>query len=190
MDKKTYKFSYGNNFKKYSSKFIFFIYNLIISNLLLMIIGTILSRINYELKAILPEEIISIIKVVEIYAAIPFVGFFIVSSFLPQKAVISNGKIKVYRHCLFFNFIMIFRGFNDNIPISKIKEVYRPNNKNTYLQPIPVCAIDWDNMVIITLDNASETRYYIPVENSEDFIEEVNKQRKILKGQTDDNTIC
>lgn len=190
MDKKTYKFSYGNNFKKYLSKFSFLIYNLIISIFLLIIIGTILSRINYELKAILAEEIISIIKAVEIYAAIPFVGFFIVLSFLPQKAVISNGKIKVYRHCLFFNIIMIFRGFNDNIPISKIKEVYRPNNKNKYLQPIPVNVIDWDNMVIIKLDNASETRYYIPVENSEDFIEEVNKQRKILNGQTDDNTIC
>ena len=189
MDKKTYKFSYGNNLKKYLSKFCFLFYNLIISAFLLVIIGIIVAKINYELKAILPDGIISVIKAVELYAAIPFVCFFIVLSFLPQKVVISNGKIKVYRHCLFLNIIMIFRGFNDNIPISKIKEVFRPENKNKFLQPIPVNFIDWDNMVIIKLNNALETRYYIPVENSEDFIEEVNKQRNILNGQSNENMI-
>lgn len=76
---------------------------------------------------------------------------------------------------------MISRGFNDTILISEIKDVYRPSSKDKYLQPIPVNVIDWNNMIIIKLNNSLETIYYIPVENSDDFIEELNKRIKLSK---------
>ena len=51
--------------------------------------------------------------------------------------------------------------------------------KEKYLKPIPVGVIDWDNMVIIKINNSLGTKYYMPVKNSDDFIKEVNKLRNI-----------
>lgn len=74
---------------------------------------------------------------------------------------------------------MILRGFNDTILINQIDEIYRPKTKKKYLKPIPVGVIDWDNMVIIKINNSLGTEYYMPVKNSDDFIKEVNKLRNI-----------
>ena len=68
---------------------------------------------------------------------------------------------------------MIFRGLNDTILINKIADIYRPISKDKFFQPIPVNVIDWDNMIIIKINNSTETEYYVPVENSEEFIKQV-----------------
>lgn len=106
-------------------------------------------------------------------------GFFIIPSFFKQKIELTDKIVKVYRHCLFFYPFMILRGFNDTILINQIDEIYRPTTKEKYLKPIPVGVIDWDNMVIIKINNSLGTEYYMPVKNSDDFIKEVNKLRNI-----------
>ncbi len=181
MDKKVYKFSYGNKFKKILSKFIMFIYNLYISVFILIAYAFIVSTINYELKYLLNDNSINVIKSVEIYAGTVWLFFFMIQAFLPQKVIIYDEKIKINRNCLFFNPLMIFRGFNDTIFINQIKEIYRPINKDKYLEPIPVNMIDWDNMVLIKKNNSLETIYYMPVEHSEKFIEEVSKRMEKIR---------
>ena len=80
----------------------------------------------------------------------------VIGDLVPQ-IVILRKIVKVYRHCLFLNPFMIFRGFNDTILISQIKDVYRPKNKDKFLKPIPVNVIDWNNMLIIEINNSLNT---------------------------------
>lgn len=185
MEKKIYKFSYGNRFKKFISILVSFIYDFMISCALLFFVSLIISKINYELKFIINDNIMNIVTSMEIYAGFIFLCFFIIQAFLPQKVIINKQTIKVKRHCLFFSPLMIFRGFNDTILISQIKEIYRPTSKEKFFEPIPVNVIDWNNMVIIKINNSLETLYYMPIENSNDFIAEVNERRKRFQIDSD-----
>lgn len=176
MNIKTYKFSYGGTFKKYISKTVSLMYNLMVSGIILFIYASIISNLNYMLKNLISDNILNVFKIIELCLGIAILIFFVIPSFFKQKVEISENVIKVYRHCLFLSVFMISRGFNDTILISQIKEVYRPTSKDKFFEPIPVNIIDWDNMVIIKINNSLGTEYYIPVENSDDFIAEVNKR--------------
>lgn len=189
---KTFHFSYGSNFKKAISKIVSFIYNTMVCMFILFIYSLIIATINYKLKYQINDINLNIIKIFEICLGVAISIYILIPSFLPQKVVISEKIIKVYRHCLFLNPFMIFRGFNDTILISQIKDVYRPKNKDKFLKPIPVNVIDWNNMLIIEIDNSLNTEYYIPVENSNEFIDEVNKRIEMVNSEnqnirTDEN---
>lgn len=145
----------------------------------MFIVISIFTNINYYIKNIIDDDILNLIKEIEIGICIVLPAFFIIPSFFKQKVELSDKIVKVYRHCLFFSPFMIFRGFNDTILISQIDEIYRPTTKEKYLKPIPVGVIDWDNMVIIKINNSLGTKYYMPVKNSDDFIKEINKLRNI-----------
>lgn len=108
----------------------------------MLIYASILTRINVELELFLSEKIFHVIKYIEVYAGAAILLIFIIVSFLPQKAVITPYEIKIYRHYLFLNPLLIFRGFNDNIQINKIEKIYRPESKDKFLKPIPVNVID------------------------------------------------
>lgn len=176
MNIKTYKFSYGGILKKIISKTVSLFYNTMVSGIVLLVYFFIVSEMNFRLKNLIDDSIISIFQTIEVYLGIVICSIFIVPSFFQQKVEISENIVKVYRHCLFLSVFMIFRGFNDTILISQIKEIYRPKNKDKFFEPIPVNIIDWDNMVIIKMNDSLGTIYYIPVENSDDFIVEVNKR--------------
>ena len=169
---KKYKFSYGGIIKKFLSKTISLLYNTLVGCFVLIILALIVSEINYLLTDLLNDRVLDILRRVEVYSGIIILGIFIIPSFLPQKVEIRGGVIRVYRHCLFLSIFMISRGFNDTILISRIEDIYIAKSKDTFLQPIPVGCIDWNNMVVI---KTQLRYYYILVENSEDFIEEVNK---------------
>lgn len=179
MNKKIYKFSYGGNFKKFLSKFLSLIYNIFVGLFVLLILAFIVSEINYLLSNLINDSIINFCKRIEVYSGILVLGYFIVPSFFPQKVEMTDNIIKVKRHCLFLSVFMIFRGFNDTILISQIEKIYRPTNKDKFFEPIPVNVIDWDNMIIIETQLRD---YYIPVEHSNDFINEVNKRIQVHKG--------
>ena len=182
MDKKIYKFSYGGRFKKFISKTVSLVYNFFAGCIFLLIYAFILTRINGELELFLSEKILHVIEYIEVYAGVATLLIFIIMSFLPQKAVITPNKIKIYRHYLFLNPLLIFRGFNDNIQINKIEKIYRPESKDKFLKPIPVNVIDWKNMVLI---EAGLRTYYVPLEKSDEFIAEVNKRISESKDKTD-----
>lgn len=172
---KVYKFSYGGSFKKFISKTISLIYNAFVGAFILFMLAIIVSQVNYLLSNIINDDIINLCKRIEVYLGAAFFLAFIIQSFFPQKVEISNGMIKIYRHCLFLSIFMISRGFNDTILFSQIEDIYRPENKDKFFEPIPVNVIDWDNMVII---KTKLRHYYMPVENSDDFIEQIKKEIK------------
>lgn len=186
MGEKIYKFSYGNRLKKFISMFIFSIYDFMIGCILLFIISLIVSKINYKLKFIISDNVMAIIKAIGIFVGIVLLCLFVIQAFLPQKVTVNDKMIKISRHCLFFSPLMISRGFNDTILISQIKEIYRPKNKDVFMEPIPVNVVDWDNMVIVKINNSMETLYYMPVENSDDFIAEVNERKKRFQMSSND----
>lgn len=179
MNLKIYEFSYGSTLKKVISKFISLIYNITISIFVVFIVISIFTNINFYIKNIINDDTLNLIKIIEICICIVIPAFFIIPSFFKQKVELTDKIVKVYRHCLFFYPFMILRGFNDTILINQIDEIYRPTTKEKYLKPIPVGVIDWDNMVIIKINNSLGTEYYMPVKNSDDFIKEVNKLRNI-----------
>lgn len=104
--------------------------------------------------------------------------FFVLLTFREQKTVVCDDSVKIYRHCLFFNVFYVFRGFNDYIPIDDIKDVYIARSKDVFREPILVGVVDWKNMVVIETDSKC---YYAPVENSCEFINEINKKRSLIQ---------
>lgn len=177
MNIKTYKFSYGSTLKKFISKTISLIYNIFIGTIILLIFAFIVSEVNYLLRDLIDENIMNICKKIDVYLGAFIFGFITIPSFFPQKVKVGNGMIKIYRHCLFLSFFMIFRGFNDTILFSQIEEICRPVNKDKFFEPIPVNVIDWDNMVII---KTKSKYYYVPVENSDDFIAQITQRIDVL----------
>lgn len=182
MNIKTYKFSYGNTFKKILSKIIMFVGNLFNVILAFIAILYLIGEVNYRLeKYAFHTDIFYIIKWIEIILTILILGLIIIQPLLPQKVEVYENVIKVYRHC--FSLINFYRGFNDTLSINKIEKIYISENKDMGMKPIPVGIMDWTNMVIIQMESGLD--YYMPVENSGEFIEEVNKRR--MKLQEKDN---
>lgn len=178
MYKQIYYFSYGNNIKKFISKFISLIYNFFIGIFILFLFSLIVAKVNLLLKDLVSDSILNIVNRVEVYLGVLFIIVFIIPSFLPQKVEIKEKTINIYRHCLFLSVFMFSRGFNDTILISQIRKIYIAESRDKFFKPIPVNVIDWENMVIIE----TETKiYYAPVKNSEGFIEEVNKRIEEIK---------
>lgn len=186
MNTNVYKFSYGGSVRKILSKFISLMYNFLLGIFTLIIFAFIMSEINYIFKDFLSDMILDVLKQIEVYLGIVVLVLFIISTFLPQKVEVRAGTIKIHRHCLFLSVFMIFRGFNDTIPIRSIKEIYIARSKDKFFEPIPVNVIDWENMVIIE----TESRYYYaPVHNAEKFINDVNQRRAMLtEKSTADNS--
>jgi hypothetical protein len=172
--KDKYYFTYGGTFKKILSKFISLLYNALVGCIVIFVLALILSEINYLIKDILSDNVMNILKRIEIYLSSIVLVAFIIPSFLPQKVEIKCNTVKIHRHCLFLSVFMISRGFNDTIPINSIENIYIAKSKDKFFEPIPVNFVDWNNMVVI---EAKNKHYYAPIENSDEFIEKINKQR-------------
>lgn len=182
MNEITYVFSYGGKVKMFLSKSIILLYNCLCGFIIDYIFAYIVSDINHGLKNRVDEKIMNKMIFFEVCFGVIVMLVFIFISFLPQKVKIINDRVKVYRHCIFLLPFDIWKGFNDNINIGKIENIYITNRKDVgYLlryEPIPVAFIDWENMIII---NTERSRYYIPVKNSEDFIKQVNMRMERIK---------
>jgi len=179
--KTVYKISYGSIFNLIFSQVFLGIYNffafLIVAFPLLCLYEEIESRFrdNYVLIKIITIVMTVIILV---YALILCVFFF-----LPKKAIIKNNFIIIKRYMLNFGYIL--RGFNDEIFIKEIVECTTYRGAGYSLDrsgPYAVFFFDWDDLVKIkTADN----KYYlVPLQNSDEFVEEVNKRMQAAKGDS------
>lgn len=188
MNTKIYKFSYGGTFKKFLSKIIMLFANLLLVLLIAFISLWIFGSINYGLEHyIFDADIPRIVIWIEIVLCSIVVVFFVIQPFLPQKVELYDNIIKVQRHCI----IGFFRGFNDTILIANIHDICVEEDKDLGRLPkiMPVAIIDWDNLVRIEMQSG-RLLYYIPVENSKEFINEVNKRRQVLHNNTEDDSLC
>ena len=108
--------------------------------------------------------------------------------FQPQNVIIDKEYLLVHRR--FLNWQYIARGYNDKILINNIVackayDGIRPAMNNSSWMPLSILYFNWDDLVEI---NTTNKRYLIPVENSKNFIEEINKRIKSTKSKKNDET--
>lgn len=98
-------------------------------------------------------------------------AYLAVLAFLPKKVVLYQNSIHVKRNNI------SSQGFNDNILYSSIISCNIYRGEHFHGRGSPSCSIlffDWDSLVEIVCEK--NKKYYIPVKNTDDFIDEVNER--------------
>lgn len=85
MNLKIYEFSYGSTLKKVISKCISLIYNITISIFVVFIVISIFTNINFYIKNIINDDILNLIKEIEICICIVIPAFLLFRHFLNKK---------------------------------------------------------------------------------------------------------
>lgn len=124
-------------------------------------------RENYRLM-----KIITILMAIFIFL---FALILCIYFFLPKKVIMNNSFIIIKRYMLNFGYVL--RGFNDEIFIKEIVECKKYDGERYYLDrsgPYAVFFFDWNSLVELrTIDNKC---FLVPLQNSEEFIKEVNRR--------------
>lgn len=162
---KEYKIAYGNWFKKFSSYFINAVFNLMFFEFIVVIFCVLVLLITQELRVFV------------IFSIILFILSAIISlilSFKSKKVFINDLAILVKRNSIF----VLTDGFNDCILFSEIESCDLYIDERIKWPPdvkkYAVRFFDWDCAVQI-IDNKNK-EYIIPIENADDFIEEVTER--------------
>ena len=183
MDKKTYKFFYGGTKKKIVSKFLNLLTNTAVGIFYAFIIDYIFYLLSKDLNS---NTSINYLKYLEYLIIFSEILFFVVISLLPQKVVIEDDYIKVYKFSYFGFVVSGFSGFsgiiNDKIKISNIENIkilpkQRKSNLPNSLPPIIIC---WGNLIEIEAETLAMF-YCIQIENPDDYINEVKKRQSMIE---------
>ena len=173
-----YKFTCGNKKRNICNRILFIVSNIIIALFMSIWAIALYTVIIQCIAKIIDDVLLEIIGRVVIYALIVILLVAAVLPFFPQKAVIKNDCIYIYRNNLFLH--RIFRGFYDKIEINKIETIVKPPKSHpSMFEPIPVILINWDYMVEIVTERGNI--FYLQIENSDDFINEVKKRQSMIE---------
>ena len=177
-----YKFNYGNLFKFLLSQYIIICYHFFAFLCLFAIVFFGIERSFGNLFK--DNELIStIINALSASLIVLWLVYLTIILFIPKKAIIETNFLKIRRY--FLNFSYLTRGFNDEIFIKDIVECKKYDGKRYRLDrtgPYSVFFFDWDSLVEIkTKDDKS---YLVPLKNSEEFVEEVNKRMDRLNSHS------
>ena len=185
MDKKIYKFSYGKKIKFVVNRLLIILINsffcVIFAFILIFIYGIVEGNFSED-GNVKPIAII-LFSIIALAAILTLVTFF-----QPQNVIIDKEYLLVHRR--FLNWQYIARGYNDKILINNIVackayDGIRPAMNNSSWMPLSILYFNWDDLVEI---NTTNKRYLIPVENSKNFIEGINKRIKSTKSKENDET--
>lgn len=174
--KNEYKFSYGNVFNFIFSQVILCIYNFFA----FLIVAIPIAWLYGELENIFKENYV-LMKIITILMTIPILLFALmlcIYFFLPKKAIVNANFVIIKRYMLNFGYIL--RGFNDEIYIKDIVECKLYAGYKYKLDrsaPYAVYFFKWNDLVEIK--TKSNKVYFVPLKNSNGFVEEVNKKREI-----------
>ena len=173
-----YKFTCGNKKRNICNRILFIVSNIIIALFMSIWAIALYTVIIQCIAKIIDGVLLEIIGRVVIYALIIILLVAAVLPCFPQKAVIKNNCIYIYRNNLFL--CRIFRGFYDKIAINKIETIIKsPKSHPSMFEPIPVILINWDYMVEIVTERGNI--FYLQIENSDDFINEVKKRQSMIE---------
>ena len=173
-----YKFTCGNKKRNICNRILFIVSNIIIALFMSIWAIALYTVIIQCIAKIIDGVLLEIIGRVVIYALIIILLVAAVLPCFPQKAVIKNNCIYIYRNNLFL--CRIFRGFYDKIAINKIETIIKPPKSHpSMFEPIPVILINWDYMVEIVTERGNI--FYLQIENSDDFINEVKKRQSMIE---------
>lgn len=166
-----YKFSYGSLINFILNQIIIICYHAFTVLCLLFLVFVVFGTLDHLFKE---QEVISIIiKILPIYLIAFWLIYLTIILFIPKKAIIKTNFIKVRRY--FLNFSYLTRGFNDEIFINDIIECKKYDGKRYRLdrtKPYAVFFFDWDSL--IEIKTKDDKCYLVPLQNSADFIKEVN----------------
>ncbi len=180
-DLKVYKFSYGNIFKKILCYFLQFMINISI----IMLSFAVYAMLTYYLAKntdnnIFIKILAAILTVIMILTGLFFTCF----TFFPRRIVMYDNYIRIQKNAI--NTFIGESSFSTVIPYSTITSCDMYDREFTYRRCIfirqrvyPCTFFDWDSLVKIT--DIFGSKYYIPVKNAEDFIDEVNQRRELLQ---------
>lgn len=172
-DKKIYYFDFGNTFKKVLSYFIMIValagFYMIINFAEVHLFFYIKGRItNEELVNTIHKFLVCIILIFEAYG--------LIIQFLPKRIILTDKGIKIRKNNLDGKTIF---PFNNYIKYQSIK-VCRINHSeykhSRYLRiTFPFC-----NRESLVMIKTKFGKYFVPVENAEDFVKEVNKRIQLV----------
>lgn len=173
---KIYKFNYGNVFKKILCYFLQFMINVGV----IMLSFAAFSILTYYLTKAANNNIFIKILVVMLTIVMLITGlFFICFTFFPRRIVIHDNYIRIQKNAI--NTFIGESSFSTTIPYSTITSCNMYDKKFTYRRYMfmrqrvyPCTFFDWNSLVKIT--DIFDNRYYIPVKNAKEFVDEVNKR--------------
>lgn len=173
---KVYQFDFGNKFKKRVSYFYMTCANLgivLISGFVWLFLA---GRISANIKDGIFKSILSYTAFICFLAVS---AYFIALIFFPKKIMLTDEGIKVRRNAL--PHITPTRGLNDYIKYSEIKscKIYECEDHNWHGKELIFVMFNGDSVVEIF--DKHHRDFYIPVENAEEFVDEVNKRIEIAK---------
>lgn len=172
-----YKFTCGNKKRNICNRILFIVSNIIIALFMSIWAIALYIVIIQCIAKIIDGVLLEIIGRVVIYAFIVILLVAAVLPFFPQKAVIKNDCIYIYRNNLFLH--RIFRGFYDKIEINKIETIVKPPKSHpSMFEPIPVILINWDYMVEIVTER--DNIFYLQIENPDDLISSILSSNSLL----------
>lgn len=182
----TYKFDYENKFKK----FLCYLIQLMANLSVIIFLFIIHFMISQAIVACINNEILlNVLSIMFTITLILLTLFFLCFTFLPRKVVVNENYIKIQKNAM--NFFVGKRWFNTIIPYSSIiscsilyKEIAHKNTAFIRQQTYPCTFFNWNSLVKIT-DKYGES-YYIPIENPDSFIEEVNKRTQVTVSCADE----
>lgn len=176
--KKIYKFSYGNFLNFLFSQIMYFIFNASAFLIVAVPIGYIYGELEYQLGE--NSILFKIITILMMSILVLYTLMLCIYFFLPKRVILKSDIIKIKRYM--WNLGYIFRGFNDKLLIKNIVDCKMHDGYRYHLYrcaPYAVFFFNWDDLVDIKTKN--NKHYLVPVENSEEFIKEVNARIRIIK---------
>ena len=186
MDKKTYKFSYGGFFKYLINQVVIFLGSSVEIMFVIFFISRILMLFdgdNQNNSAILNFANIFLGRAT--FCALPVAA---VLTAIPRRLILNDSFLKINRYIL--DPIYFTRGFNDKI---NYKDIIKCEKyifcKGRLYPPYAVMPFARKDFVKIVAENDRiEKTYLVPVQNPDDFINEVNKRVQLAKSNENDET--
>lgn len=182
LEKKIYFFDFGSNSKKIISYIeSFFMY---LSLLFLIIFGGIFFLYG-KMESVFENEYIQTLFIrIAVICILIFEIYGLILQFLPKNIILTEKGIKIKRNNISR---LSLRIFNDYIKYEKIKscELNNPKFRSRQVMQLPFILFDWDS--VVKIQQGIKT-FYIPVENAEEFVAEVNRRTEAIS--TENDSLC
>ena len=184
MDKKTYKFSYGGFFKYFINQIVIFLGSSVEIMFVIFFISRILTLFdgdNHGNSVVL--NVANIFLGRATFCALPMAA---ILTAIPRRLILNDSFLKINRYIL--DPIYFTRGFNDKI---NYKDIIKCEKyifcKCRLYSPYAVMPFARKDFVKIVAENDRiEKTYLVPVQNPDDFINEVNKRVELAKSNGND----
>lgn len=172
---KKYKFDYGNFLKCFFSHFCEVCLTISITCIIFLGYIFLFNSIENSLNNNILSKILTVFLTV---FSVGLILFFAILPLIPKRAILTYNSLKIQRNSLIHD-ITERIGINDCIPYSTIESCDFCDDCIRINKNLPVVSFNWDSL--IEIKDKWGRKYYVPVKNPEEFIEDVNKMVAIAK---------